>query len=86
MRFPTFISSAPLASVFALVAFGTAHAQALDADFRSLCVAHKGEMTAVLAGADAAGWTALPAGATPPELPGGLSRSRRQKSGSDSHY
>jgi hypothetical protein len=51
---------------------GSAHAAALDEDFRSLCVAHKGASTPILAAADAAGWKVLPTnGAPPPQIPGG---------------
>jgi hypothetical protein len=50
---------------------GAAQGQALDQDFRTLCVSHKGEALAALATAEAAGWITLPSGATPPTLPGG---------------
>ena len=71
MRFSTLVISAAASVAFAGALAGAAQAQALDEEFRSLCVAHKGQATPILAAADAAGWTALPAGATPPQLPGG---------------
>lgn len=54
------------------IAAAAAHGQAMDQDFRTLCVSHKGEALAALATAEAAGWITLPSGTTPPTLPGGV--------------
>ncbi|WP_158918121.1 hypothetical protein [Caulobacter sp. S45] len=66
-----FFSLIPFVAVLAAAASGAASAQTLDDDFRTLCVAPKGEMTRTTTLADAAGWKTLPADATPPTVPGG---------------
>jgi hypothetical protein len=87
VRFSSLVISAAVSLALAGTVVGAAKAQAqtpvqaqtpaqgqtpaLDEDFRAMCVAHKGDTAAALAIADAAGWTALPTGATPPSIPGG---------------
>ncbi len=71
MRFSSLFISAAASLAFAGSVSGAAHAQALDEDFRALCVVHKGEAPAILAAADAGGWTPLPTNGPPPQMPGG---------------